>query len=301
MSDLTRLTVIGVPSSAGARRSGQEQGPHSLRRAGLLEHLRTAGLQVIDYGDLPLTAFTPDPDNPKRQNVERVKAVNDRVAAAVHEAATGDSRLLVIGGDCTITLGVLSALTKSAGRLGLLYFDGDLDLNTPETTCSGILDGMVLAHVLGEGDERLCHWGPRPMIEPENIVLFGYSEHGGGIDPPEIERLAESVMVRYPMENVRGKAAAAACEALRYLESRTDRILVHFDLDVIDADDFSAVDVPHRPGLPLADAREALEIFLGSDKVTGVVVTEFNAARDPAGVAARTLVDLLIVSLDVTT
>jgi arginase family enzyme len=59
--------------------------------------------------------------------------------------------------------------------------------------------------------------------------------------------------------------------------------------------------VPHRPGLPLADAREALEIFLASDKVTGVVVTEFNAARDPAGVAARTLVDLLIVSLDVTT
>lgn len=43
---------------------------------------------------------------------------------------------LILGGDCTITLGVLAAYVARYPDLGLLYFDGDIDVSTPATTTS---------------------------------------------------------------------------------------------------------------------------------------------------------------------
>jgi hypothetical protein len=49
----------------------------------------------------------------------------------------------------------------------LLYLDGDIDLNTPTTSRSGILDGMGIAHDLGMGAEELSHIGPCYPLLPD--------------------------------------------------------------------------------------------------------------------------------------
>jgi arginase family enzyme len=46
---MNKVAVIGVPSSSGARRTGQELAPQLFRRAGIIERLRLAGLEVIDF------------------------------------------------------------------------------------------------------------------------------------------------------------------------------------------------------------------------------------------------------------
>ena len=72
---------------------------------------------------------------------------------------------LVIGGDCTITLGVAAAYVRRYPDLGLMYFDGDIDVSTPQGTVSGILDTMGMAHLLGDGIPELAHAGPRhPLL-----------------------------------------------------------------------------------------------------------------------------------------
>jgi arginase family enzyme len=40
-------------------------------------------------------------------------------------------RVIVLGGDCTITLGVLAGLQRAEPDAGLVYFDGDADLGRP--------------------------------------------------------------------------------------------------------------------------------------------------------------------------
>ena len=50
---MRKIGILGVPSSAAARQTGQEQAPHAFREASLIEHLRSAGLAVTDFGDLP--------------------------------------------------------------------------------------------------------------------------------------------------------------------------------------------------------------------------------------------------------
>jgi len=76
-----RFVLVGVPTSAGAHGPGHEKAPVALRRAGLVEALRTAGLDLEDDGDLPVTRFQPDPGHRKQQSVGRVTAIATQVAA----------------------------------------------------------------------------------------------------------------------------------------------------------------------------------------------------------------------------
>ena len=173
---MRKVGIIGVPSSAGARQTGQEQAAQAFRQASLNEHLRSAGLSVTDFGDLPEVPFRPDPQHPKSQNLQLVVEVAKNVADQVEEVVRKGCLPVVLGGDCTITLGVLAGLLSQEPKLGLMYLDGDLDLNTPDTTPSGIFDGMVMAHIIGKGVPALSHLGPRyPLMAEENIALFGYN------------------------------------------------------------------------------------------------------------------------------
>jgi arginase len=291
----TKLAVVGVPSSAGAHHPGQEMTPQALRRAGLIERLMTAVPEVIDLGDLPTVCFSPDAGNPKQQNLDLVCHVAKLTGERVSQALASGAKFLVIGGDCTITLGVLAAMQEYSARIGLLYFDGDIDLNTPEDSPSGIFDGMGIAHILGKGAPELTHMGPRfPLLDEKEIVLFGYNPESGWMDPAEFERLEQSALKRYAVREIRGRAHDAAAEAIRILEEKADHIFVHFDVDVIDAAELPAADVPHSGGLSFRDAAEALRVFLASPKTGGLVVTEFNAARDGDGSQIHRLLTELV-------
>lgn len=289
------LTLIGVPSSAGARRTGQEGAPAAFRAAHLLERLRAKGLDVVDAGDLPRVSFRPDPEHPRQQNADLVAAVARQTADRVDQTIASARLPLVLGGDCSLSVGVIAGLLRHQPRLGLVYFDGDVDLNTPETTPSGMFEGMVIAHVLGRGDRRLAGIGPRrPLLGEEDIVLFGYDEESGWIDPPEREALEGSRMAKYPLARVRTDAPAAARDALLTLQSRSEAFLAHFDVDVTNS---PAADVHHPNGLDPESALSALKVFVAAPACAAVVVTEFNAEKDADGSQAECLVHGLVEAL----
>ena len=296
---MRKIGIIGVPSSAGARQTGQERAPQSFRRAGFIENLHSVGLEVSDFGDLAEVPFQPDQQHPKAQNLQLVVEVVKRVANQVDVALRDNAIPVVLGGDCTITLGVLAGLISHAPNLGLMYFDGDLDLNTPDTTPSGIFDGMVIAHMTGKGVDTLARLGPRyPLMAEEDIVLFGYNTEAGAIDAVEVEVLQQCQMIKYPVSQIRGKAKESAREAVSHLENKAGSILVHFDVDVIDFDDFPAADVPHSQGLGFDEAMAALSVFVASRKLAGLVITEFNADRDADGTLAHRFVDAVAKALE---
>lgn len=296
---MRKIGIIGVPSSAGARQTGQEQAPRAFRQASLVEHLRSAGLSVTDFGDLPEVLFQPDEQNPKGQNLQLVVEVAERVATQVEAVVREDHLPIVLGGDCTIALGVLAGLIRHKPNLGLMYFDGDIDLNTPDTTESGIFDGMVMAHIIGKGVDALARIGPRyPLLAEENITLFGYNTEAGWIDAVETEVLAQCRMMTYPSSQIQGKVKESAAEALARLEGKADSILVHFDVDVIDYDDFPVGDVPHQHGISFDETMAGLSVFVASKKLAGLVLIEFNAGRDADGTIARRFVDAVVNVLE---
>ena len=282
--------LIGVPSSAGAHGPGQEKAPSALRTAGLLGALREAGLDVEDLGDLPVARFAPDRAERKRQSQSQVVKVARQVADAVASAVERELIPIVLGGDCTITLGVVAGLLRHQPDLGLIYFDGDADLTTPETTHSGIFDSMGVAHLIGAGDPDLAHIGPRfPLLEQDRIILFGF--HPYEIEPDESRVLASSPMAKYPVTSMDGRPVELAAQARARLEERARAIAVHFDVDVMDSAEIPLADWPHYDALSFGDAMRCLSVFVGSPKLAALVVTEINPDHDPDGLLVRQFVD----------
>jgi arginase len=288
-----RYSLLGVPSAAGTHGPGQELAPDALRRAGLVERLEERGANVEDHGDLPVFAFAVDPNDRKRQNLERVVTVVRTIAEAVLPMLDDGATPLVIGGDCTITLGVVDAAVQRYPNVGLIYLDGDIDVSTPDTTTSGILDTMGMAHLLGSGAPELADAGSRrPLLPGDHVVAFGYDEIESS--PEERAWLAGQGVACFPAQGIEN-AREEADRACSKIASRAHPILVHFDVDVIDSTDLPLADFPHfNEGLTYEDAIAALRAFCRHDAFGGLVVTEINPHRDPDGALVDRLVGDLV-------
>jgi arginase len=274
--------LIGVPSSAGAHGPGQEKAPAALRSANIVGQLAAVGHDVVDHGDLARVRFRPDPAHRQAQNLALVLDVAREVAAAIADAVGARELPLVLGGDCTITLGVVAGFLRHCDDLALLYMDGGMDVATPGMYRPGILDSMGVAHLVGEAGvvDDLARLGPRyPLLPGRQIVAFGYTPG----EPAEAERalLARHAITGFPDTTVQGRAEEAAVEARAVVEEKADQFVVHFDVDVLDFVDFPVADVPHiNAGLTLQAALACLSVFAASPRFGGLVITEFNPDHD---------------------
>jgi arginase len=287
-----RIAIIGVPTSAGAHHAGQDRAPAALRAAGFVRRLEAAGLDVQDRGDLPATPFGPDGPGSTARNLAAVVAVARRVADAV-ELALVDGRLpVLLGGDCTITLGIVAGVQRRHPGVGLLYVDGDADLATPEATESGVLDSMGVAHLLGATDNALSRVGDRwPLLRPDRLAMLGYDETDAGTYRPEVLG-AHPGLWHASGPQLRADPAGTARAGLRALSSGGPEVIVHFDVDLVDSRDLPLGNFPHYGlGLSLAAATAVLAEAFAAPGLRAVALTEVNPSYDPSGDAVRRYVD----------
>jgi arginase len=273
-----RVAVIGVASSAGTHHAGQEQAPAALRAGGLLERLRAAGVTIEDHGDLVHEVFAADDMGSTARNLAAVVRVARAVADAVSDAMAHHAPL-ILGGDCTITLGVVAGAQRQDPGVGLLYLDGDADLATPETTGSGVLDAMGIAHLLGLADTELARLGAGPpMLTDDRLALLGYDESDPETFAADVLR-SHPGLVRFADRQVRADPAGCARTALTALQNHTSSLIVHFDVDAVDSRDLPLANFPHYgTGISLSAAGEVLAVLCGAPALAAVVVvlTEVN-------------------------
>jgi len=276
-----RIGVIGVPTSAGAFAPGQEEAPGALRAAGLVQAVPDA----TDHGDREPFRWRPDREHPYAQNLGPVVEIVQDTARRVAEVAAAGELTLVLGGDCTVGVGTVAGQLGPGGRLGLVYLDLHADLNVPRSVRPGALDWMGMAHMLGEegAEQPLVEAGPRtPMLAPDQVVLLGWGpDQAQPREREAIERLGLPVI---PVDEVRADSQTAGRRALQALEDHADRILVHFDVALVDFTDTPLSENTGRnEGLPYATVIAALHALLLSPRLVGLTVTELNPHHVEAG------------------
>lgn len=249
-----------------------------LRNHGLIDLLE---IDVIDSGDAPVRQFRPDAGHRRSQNIETVAEVAAEVRDAVAQALVDGDVPVVIGGDCTITLGVVAGITAIVPDATLAYFDGDVDMSTPETTRSGILDAMGVAHLLNVpgADARLADLGPRiPMIDGERLALIGFEAED--VTPEDAELLEQCGVGRFPASDLRADLANTLIRIEEFLGD-SPRI-VHFDVDAVDSTEMPLAEYPHfNSGVGVEAAQRILGHLCATPRLAGLVVTEANPRRDP--------------------
>jgi arginase len=254
-----------------------------MRAAGLVERLRTAGLDLEDQGDLPAAIWRADPGHRRSQNLAAVVSVATAVAEAVEAIVRDDRVPLVVGGDCTITIGAFAGILRGRGQANLLYMDGGVDLFVPAVQPDGHLDSMGVAHLVGEAGAapELAGIGPRtPMLDDDGIVFFGQGAsvrpEDGDAGDVEAVTFTRHAFRSHPLEEVQAAPRETALAARTGLEAQGRPFLVHFDVDVLDFLDCPLADIPEDRGLLLADAMTCLGVFATSPLFGGLVVTELN-------------------------
>jgi arginase len=294
---MNEWTIIGVPTSAGAHYAGQELAPDALRAAGLPDALRAIGLAVTDDGNLPAAVFEPDRDSVSGRNLPAVARVARQVADRVAEVANAGRRPLVLGGDCTITVGAVAGLKRAHSDVGLLYVDGDADLGVPGDGGSGIFDSMGIAHLLGRGAPELAGLaGAPPLLRPANLAILGS-------DPRETTGAEREDLAGLGVSFTEAPAftadpAGAAQRALAAVAGVSGPLLVHFDVDVVDSADLPLGNFPHYgSGVRLEHAVRALRVLCAHPRLAGLVVTEINPTHEPAGKEIARLTDALAAVL----
>jgi arginase len=290
-----KIALIGAPSSAAAFEAGLEKAPAALRAAGLAERLQSIGYEVTDLGDCAPRLFAQDDEHPRARNAAEVVAGLNDLRLRVEQGIKSGALVLVLGGDCAQSMAVVAGARRYYKHVNLLWFDRDADLNTPASTPSGRLDGMIVAHFTGRGAAELVRfWGEPPLVREPDVTLFGLER----IDPPEQEFLNRSPMRHVlAVDAQRMGAGVAAQHALQELHAEAREFVLHLDLDVIAQEDFPAVPVPGSGGFRAADVREALAVFLSQKNLLGFDVAQYNPEKDADGSGARLVVDLLAEAL----
>jgi arginase len=290
-----KIALIGAPSSAAAFQPGSEKAPAALRAAGLVDRLKAAGFEVQDYGDCAQRLFADDDEHRRARNLPAIVAGLNDLKIHAETAMKSGALVLVLAGDCAQSIGLLTGARRYYKHLNLIWFDRDADLNTPATTPSGRIDGMVVAHIVGRGAPELVRfWGETPLVREPDVLLYGISR----LDPPEQQVLAKSPLRHVTAEQIAAKGAEkAASDALTHSHADTRDFVLHVDLDVISGDELGAVNVPASGGLSLAQVRDSLKKFVAHKNLLGLDIAQFNPDKDPDGSAAKKIVEMLVEAL----
>src|SRR6202163_2648993 len=140
---------------------------------------------------------------------------------------------------------------------------------------------MVISQVIGRGAPELVRfWGEPPLVREPDIALFGFER----LDPPEEKYLAASPLRRHPALEVSTVGAAAAARlALERVHAANHEFVLHFDVDVINGEEFPWTNFPGTGGLTLNEVRDALRVFAGQTNLAAIEVAGDKPDTDPQG------------------
>ncbi|PYQ38968.1 MAG: arginase [Acidobacteria bacterium] len=247
---------------------------------------------MVNLSDLSLFPYRDDPGHPHARNAEVVECAV-RAAADEMTRALGEGFTIVLGGDCTLVAGTVAGASRKLGQpVGVIYIDADADLNTPDTSPSGYLNGMALALALGRGPEDVTSaGGPPPAVVPDHVALVGFR----ALDPGERPVLGDLGLALPASAARRLGMRVAAALALDGVGNEDGPILVHLDVDVIDAAEMPAKQyLTPGSGLAYAEVSDLLTAIVASPRVIALEVTEYDPSRDPQGEHARKIASLIV-------
>jgi arginase len=271
-------------------------GPSAIRYAGLDQQLADKlAVRVSDTGNVisPVVETTAMGDERVRY-LEQILDLCDRLAGLVAAAAGRGALPLVLGGDHSVALGSLVGMAQARGPGGVVWVDAHGDLNTPETSPTGNVHGMVLAAALGlAGDSFQRDGWPLPAVEPGKLALVGVRS----LDDGERELLHTLEAKVFTMSEV-DRIGVEPCmqEALAHA-SGAAFLHLSFDMDVVDPDYAPGVGTPVRGGLSYREAHLAMETVAESRRIDSMDVVEVNPILDRENATGQLAVELVASAL----
>lgn len=291
----SKAVIIGVPLDWGASKRGAAGGPNAIRRTELQKNIYALGLAVEDKGDVSVPSEAKA-GSARMKFATVIKKVCEELADATEAAVKAGAVPVVLGGDHSLAMGSVSGVArhfrkKSKKGIGLIWVDAHGDTNTAESSPSGNVHGMPLAHLIGMGDKLLNRVaGFSPTVDPKKVCLLGVRD----LDDAEKTNIRKSGMTVFTMADIdRQGMARIAEQAIDKVSTDTAGFHVSFDIDAADPSIAQGVGTPKRGGLTYREAHLLMEIISESGKLLSLDMTEVNPLEDSHNTTAELASELI--------
>jgi arginase len=292
--------IVSVHMDLGAGRRGVDMGPSAIRLAGLTAGIERLGWKVKEMGSV----FVREPEAlPQGRATARYLAevldvctrLKDQTTQALEEGAIP----IALGGDHSIAMGSVSAVAlhhrKQEQAIGLLWVDAHTDINTPESSPSGNLHGMPVAHLLGLGLPSLKGLsGPRAAVDAQHVAILGVRS----VDAGEREMVKRTGVRVYTMSEIDERGFPTCLhEAIARVSSGTAGFHLSFDLDAVDPRYAPGTGTPVPGGLTYREAHFACEVAAESGHLLAMDMVELNPTLDEHNRTGKLAVELILSAL----
>ena len=270
-------------------------GPSAIRYAGLATRIAELGYEYVDRGNVgTAVAEATTPGDEHVRFLPQIKETCRHIAELVADAAGEGFIPIVLGGDHSVGLGTLGGLRQAHGPGGVIWIDAHGDLNSPETSPSGNVHGMVLAAALGLAGDRFREDGWNlPALAPGRVALIGVRS----LDEGEREVLKKLDARIFTMSDVdRLGVERTVREALAHAAG-PGFVHISLDMDVVDPDVAPGVGTPVRGGLSYREAHLVLELIAESGLASSLDVVEVNPILDRENETGKLAVELVASGL----
>jgi len=264
-------------------------GPSAIRIAQVGQKLRSMGYEVVDRGNVEVQVReSMSEPNSKAKFRNEITEILKRLKEMTKTAVKNGEIPLVLGGDHSIALGSVAGISEhyqSQGKqIGVVWLDAHADINTPDTTVSGNVHGMPVAHLMGFGDEVLLSVSSmRPIVDPRKVALVGLRDLDEGEKQTIKSRGVHAFTMRdideLGMREVMKRAIAIATQG-------TDGFHLSFDMDFMDPSVAPGVGTPVAGGATFREGHLAVEMASDSGKMISMEVTEVNPVLDSRNMTA---------------
>jgi formimidoylglutamase len=241
--DKVDLAILGIPFDTSVMlRPGCRFGPDSIRDGFFLSNIYEpgfdydlSGLKIADFGNIDVI-YTD------------VLETHKRVETVLSDIIKGGATPLVLGGDHGLTYpNVKSLLNNLEGNVGIIMFDGHLDVRTDQ-------HGMISS---GTPFRRLMEEPERNPLKPKNLVEIGIN--GWLASKKYGDFCKEKGITIFPAREVHRRGIDEIVqEALEIASDGTDAIWISFDIDGLDAAYAPGTCAPNPGGLTAHQALEAV-------------------------------------------
>ncbi|HDB8114250.1 TPA: arginase [Staphylococcus aureus] len=293
MTKTKAIDIIGAPSTFGQRKLGVDLGPTAIRYAGLISRLKQLDLDVYDKGDIKVPAVNIEKFHSEQKglrNYDEIIDVNQKLNKEVSASIENNRFPLVLGGDHSIAVGSVSAISKHYNNLGVIWYDAHGDLNIPEESPSGNIHGMPLRILTGEGPKELLELNSN-VIKPENIVLIGMRD----LDKGERQFIKDHNIKTFTMSDIDKLGIKEVIEnTIEYLKSRNvDGVHLSLDVDALDPLETPGTGTRVLDGLSYRESHFALELLHQSHLISSMDLVEVNPLIDSNNYTAEQAVSLV--------
>ncbi len=289
-----QYSLVSACFGLASRRPGAVRGPSALCDAGLIARMKAIGIDIHDTGMLTEPSRHEIKD-PHKKHLPEVLEFSSKLIETLRVVYQQNRTPILVGGDHSISISSVSAAAEYArqqqrGDIGLLWVDAHADINTPDTSPSGNIHGMSVAHLLGLGDPSLTHLcGFAPKLAPHNIVYLGLRD----LDPCEGPLLKKLGIGAYTMHDIDRRGIGTVCEEIFSHLRRLGGFIVSFDLDVCDPVVAPGVGTPVRGGLTYRESHLIMEMAAELPNLLSVELVEYNPDTDMQGATAEFALGLL--------